>query len=79
MTMPVGKYPEDSNIIDFIEVKLLSMADDYASGGRLDLAEAIWTALDRYMTGEIEIIFKHGEPYVTAANDVDFVLDEKDE
>lgn len=63
-----GKYPEDSNIIDFIEIKMLSMADEYAYKGRDDLAEAIWTALDRYMDGEIEIIFKHGEPYVTIAD-----------
>ena len=77
--MPVGKYPEDINIIDFVEVKLLSMANEYANRGRIDLAEAIWNALDRYMDGEIDIIFKNGDPYVTAANDVNFILDEKDE
>ena len=77
--MPVGKYPEDINIIDFVEIKLLSMANEYANRGRIDLAEAIWNALDRYMDGEIDIIFKNGDPYVTAANDVNFILDEKDE
>jgi hypothetical protein len=64
--MMQGKYPQDSNIVDFIEIKLLSMADEYANKGREDLAEAIWSALDRYMDGEIDIIFKNGDPYVTA-------------
>jgi hypothetical protein len=48
------------------------MADEYANKGRTDLAEAIWTALDRYMAGAIDIVFKNGDPYVTIADtDVD--------
>ena len=59
-----GRYPEDSNIIDFIQYKLLHMAETYATQGQHDVADAIWNALDSYMSGDVDIIFKKGEPYV---------------
>ena len=68
MSDSIGRYPTDSNIIDFIEVKMLQLADDYAKVNKLDMAEACWNALERYMLGEIDIYFKNGEPYVTKPN-----------
>lgn len=78
VTMP-GRYPEDSNIIDFVEVKMLALAEDYAASGRVDLAEAVWNALDNYMDGNIDIIFKKGDPYVTAIEMADISPSEKNE
>ncbi len=73
-----SRYPKDSNIIDFVEVKLLAMAEDYAGAGKLRMAEAIWAALDSYMAGSIDVLFKHGQPYVINRknNDVDFIDDD---
>ena len=72
----IGRYPEDSNIIDFNQIKLLAMIEEYAKLGRADMAEAIWHALDSYMVGDIDIVFKNGMPYVLKA---DKTLDEKNE
>jgi len=66
-----SKFTEDSNIIDFIEVKMLNLANEYAARGHLSMAEAIWTALDQYMSGHVDIIFKAGEPYVIKRENAD--------
>lgn len=69
-----SRYPEDSNIIDFIEVKLLAMAEEYASAGKLSMAEAVWNALDSYVAENIDIVFKAGQPYViNRKNTVEFI------
>ena len=73
-TLP-GRYPQDSNIIDFVEVKLLAMVEEYASAGLGPMADALWSALDQYMAGDIDIIFKHGQPYVIA-REIDGITDE---
>ena len=52
------------------------MMEEYAKLGRADMAEAIWHALDSYMVGDIDIVFKNGMPYVLKA---DKTLDEKNE
>ena len=63
-----SRYPQDSNIIDFIEIKLSAMAESYAGKGHTNMAEALWNALDQYANGNINIIFKNGDPYVVKAH-----------
>ena len=58
--------PEDSNIIDFIRIKMLQMYEDYSAQGEFDHADAIWDALSAYTSGSCNIIFKRGVPYITA-------------
>ena len=60
-----GVYSEDSNIIDFNYIKLMQLAELYASDGREGLAEACYNALDLYLSGTVEVYFKAGEPYIT--------------
>ena len=59
-----SRYPEDSNIIDFIEIKLLQLFEEYSALNQRQEASAIWHALDNYISGDIDVIFKGGEPYV---------------
>jgi len=70
-----GRYPQDSNIIDFIQLKLLAMVEEYSSAGMIPMADALWSALDQYMAGEVDVIFKHGQPYVIA-REIDSITDE---
>ena len=66
-----GRYPEDSNIVDFIYIKLISLAELYAATRRDDMAEACYTALDKYLNGTVDIIFKGGEPWLTQPKERD--------
>jgi len=59
-----SRYPEDSNIIDFVEIKLQQLFEEYSALRKQDEAVALWKALDEYVSGTIDIIFKHGEPYI---------------
>tara|TARA_R100001594_G_C3847635_1_gene217611 strand:+ start:130 stop:378 length:249 start_codon:yes stop_codon:yes gene_type:complete len=59
-----SRYPQDSNIIDFIEVKMLQLVEQYSAVGKDDIADACWNALSGYVSGSIDIIFKHGQPFV---------------
>ena len=65
ITMSDTETQSDDNVIDFIQYKMLRMADEYAKVNQMDMAEACWNALEKYMAGEIDIYFKSGEPYVT--------------
>ena len=59
-----SRYPEDSNIVDFIEVKMLQLVEEYSAVGREQAADACWNALASYVSGTIDIIFRHGQPFV---------------
>jgi hypothetical protein len=61
-----GRYPEDSNIIDFIYIKLISLAEFYAETRRESMADACYNALDKYLDGAIDVVFRDGEPWLTA-------------
>jgi len=63
-----GRYPEDSNIIDFVQVKMLKLIDEYGANGRDDMAAACWNALDNYMSGSVNIYFQNGDPFVARIN-----------
>ena len=73
----VGRYPEDSNIIDFVQVKMLYMAEEYANAGNIAMAEAMWLAIDKYMSGSVDILFKNGVPYVYIDKNDAVTSDEK--
>jgi len=61
-----GRYPEDSNIIDFIYIKLMQLAEFYATSGKLELADACYNALDMYLAGTVRVYFRNGEPYISS-------------
>ena len=61
-----GRYPEDSNIIDFIYIKLMQLAEFYAGAGRDELADACYNALDMYLAGTVRVYFRKGEPYISS-------------
>jgi len=69
----ISRYPEDSNIIDFIEIKMLNLYEQYASAGQDEVADACWNALAAYMTGSVDIVFRGGEPYVIERKDSDII------
>ena len=73
-----GRYPQDSNIIDFVEVKMLQLYEQYSVLGDDTRAEACWYALAAYVSGTIDIIFKRGQPYVIdrEKNDTDISADD---
>ena len=59
-----GRYPEDSNIIDFIYIKLISLAEYYHAIGNEAHADACYNALDDYLSDIVDIYFRDGMPYV---------------
>ena len=61
-----GRYPEDSNIIDFIYIKLISLGEFYDEIGKPNLADACYNALDMYLTETVNVYFKDGEPYISS-------------
>tara|TARA_R100000808_G_C2107379_1_gene122560 strand:+ start:609 stop:839 length:231 start_codon:yes stop_codon:yes gene_type:complete len=74
-----SRYPQDSNIIDFIEVKMLQLVERYSTVGQQYHADACWSALDAYVSGTVDIIFKHGEPYVIDRENNDITILEEDD
>ena len=68
-----GRYPEDSNIIDFVEIKMLNLYEQYADAGHVDVADACWNALAAYMTGSVDIVLRKGEPYIIERKGSDIV------
>jgi len=65
-----GIYPEDSNIIDYIYIKLISLGEFYDEVGKAGLADACYNALDMYLAGTVKVYFKDGEPYISSIKDV---------
>ena len=61
-----GRYPEDSNIIDFIYIKLISLGEFYDEVGKPGLADACYNALDMYLAETVNVYFKDGEPYISS-------------
>ena len=74
-----SRYPEDSNIIDFIDVKMMQLYEDYSASGNYNHADACWRALDSYVSGTVDIIFKRGEPYVINREKSDTTIIEEDD
>tara|TARA_Y100000310_G_C20437737_1_gene694533 strand:- start:99 stop:362 length:264 start_codon:yes stop_codon:yes gene_type:complete len=58
----LGRYNEYDNVVDYIEVKMLKLADKFADMNRLDIAEKLWNALDLYLDHKADIWFNKGEP-----------------
>ena len=62
------KENNDDNLADFTAYKMRSIIEDLAMEGRLDYANAMQTALDEYLLGNIQIGFIDGWPYVADIN-----------
>ena len=60
-----GRYDTYENVIDFTEYKMLRLIDDLAKLQRLDIADVLSEALDKYLAGDIDLTFVAGWPYVT--------------
>ena len=52
------------NVEDFIEHKMIRMAEGFAAQGRIDIADTMYDALDAYLSGEVNIVFHAGMPYM---------------
>jgi len=52
------------NVEDFIEHKMIRMAEQFAKQGRDDIAATMYDALDAYLSGEVNIVFHAGMPYM---------------
>ena len=74
-----NRYPQDSNIIDFIEVKMLRLVEQYSIVGEQNHADACWNALTAYVSGTVDIIFKHGVPFVIDREIDDVTILEEDD
>ena len=60
----IGYYNEYDNVIDFIELKMMKLADHYSNTNRLEFAEKIWKALDLYLDHKATIWFVDGAPMI---------------
>ena len=59
-----GRYDTYENVIDFTKYKMLRLIDELAKAQRLDIADVLSDALDKYLAGEIGLTFVQGWPYV---------------
>ena len=62
------------NVYDFIEIKMIHMAEEYASRGREDIAATMYAALDEYIEGRLDIIFHAGMPYLQRPETIEVPL-----
>ena len=60
----VGRYSQYENVTDFTEYKLHRLIDTLAKAQRLDIAEVLSNALDKYIMEEIDIVFVDGWPHI---------------
>ena len=63
------------NVYDFIEYKMIHMAEGYASTGREDIASAMYDALEEYIEGRLDIVFYAGMPYLQRPDTIEVSLD----
>ncbi len=64
MTEVRGRYDEHGNVYDFIEYFLIHHAERLAASGHVDMADKLYAALDKYLTGEVDIIMRGGLPII---------------
>ena len=69
--MTVKDTGEYGNVYDFVEYRLHDMINKADADGREDIAEALYIALNAYLSGTVDIVFKRGRPFVTRRPDVD--------
>ena len=62
---------DNDNLIDFTEYKLRNLVESLAAVGQSELADALQDALDQYMLGNIDIVWQHGWPFMTLAEELD--------
>ncbi len=54
----------NNNVVDFVAYKMRNLIEDLATANRLDYANAMQSALDEYLLGNVRIGFIDGWPYV---------------
>ena len=54
----------NNNVADFVAYKMRNLIEDLATANRLDYANAMQSALDEYLLGNVRIGFIDGWPYV---------------
>ena len=54
----------NNNVVDFVAYKMRNLIEDLAAANRLDYANAMQSALDEYLLGNVRIGFIDGRPYV---------------
>ncbi len=54
----------NNNVVDFVAYKMRNLIEDLAAANRLDYANAMQSALDEYLLGNVRIGFIDGWPYV---------------
>ncbi len=74
----IGYFSEYDNVEDFIEHYLIRMADKYAAHGRDDIADALYDALERYMTHEVGIQLVQGQVYLIPLDNTEEIDDDID-
>jgi len=68
MTMENDKC---DNVIDFTAYKLRSFIEDLAASGYTDMANTMQNAHDRYVSGELTIVFVDGWPHAIDTKDIE--------
>lgn len=64
MTEKLGYFREHDNVIDFIEYYVQQLAEKYAKSGQADIANALYDALDSYLSHEAMIQLIDGQVYL---------------
>tara|TARA_R100001244_G_scaffold129087_1_gene100290 strand:+ start:345 stop:617 length:273 start_codon:yes stop_codon:yes gene_type:complete len=80
----LGYYNDYANVIDYIEIKMHSMANQYTIEGKAEIAEKLWLALDMYLDHKAAIWFEKGEPVMRKYTDAELIenskqVDDKDD
>ena len=66
---------EYDNVIDFTAYKMRDFIEGLAINGYVDVANTMQDALDRYMLGELTIVFVDGWPHAIATKDIENAID----
>jgi len=80
----LGYYNDYDNVIDYVEIKMHHIANQFAAKGKLDVAEKLWLALDMYLDHKAALWFEKGEPVMRKYTDAELIenskqLDDKDD
>lgn len=66
---PAGTTMNDDNVYDFVEYKLAKYIEDLAAEGNEKDATSVWNIYNLYVSGAIDVEFRHGIPYYWLTTD----------
>jgi hypothetical protein len=67
---PPKKIRDMSEVIDFTEIKLKQLYEEYKASGNYTVADTIWKVLAEYKTGNAVVRWKGGLPFVKYLDDL---------